>query len=161
MYKIIQMYVSVELIKVIDSYLAHKLFRIKMNGAVSEWKSMLVVMPPGSTLYPMLYNIYTSIIPKSIRTELSVYVDDIWIYDQNKSRRFAHLTVQRLLGEVERWATIWRIRISAEEKNKKAVVFYNFPNSKLKILQQSMFQESAILGLLLIMDSTGEKTAKY
>ena len=49
----------------------------------------------GSTLSPLLYNLYTSDIPRSVRTELSVYADDICIYHKNRSARFAHLAVQR------------------------------------------------------------------
>jgi len=42
--------------------------------------------------YPILYNLYTS---KPIRTKLAAYADDICIYDQHKSVRFAHLAVQK------------------------------------------------------------------
>ena len=41
LYKLIQMHVPGELIKVIDSFLARRSFRVKMDGAVSEWKPML------------------------------------------------------------------------------------------------------------------------
>jgi len=120
-YKLIHMGLPGELIKVIDSYLAHRAFRVRMDGAVSEWKPMLAGVPQGSTLSPMLYNLYTSDIPKSTRTELAVYADDICIYNQHKSVRFAHLAVQRHLNEIGRWAAEWRIKISAEKT--KAVIF--------------------------------------
>ena len=57
----------------------------------------------------------------STRTELAVYADDICIYDQQKSVRFAHLAVQRHLDEIGRWAAEWSIKISAEKS--KAVIF--------------------------------------
>ena len=69
----------------------------------------------------MLCNLYTSDIPKSTRTELAVYADDICINDQQKRARFAHLAVQRHLQEIGRWATEWRIEISAEKT--KALIF--------------------------------------
>ena len=75
----------------------------------------------GSTLSPMLYNPYTLDIPKSIRTELAVYADEICIYDQHKSVRFAHLAVQRHLNEIRRWVVEWCINISAEKT--KAAIF--------------------------------------
>ena len=92
-----------------------------MDGAVSEWKSMLAGVPQGSTISPMLYNLYTSDIPKTIRTELAVYADDICIYDQNKSARFAQKAVQRHLDELGKCFAMWRINISAEKTT--AVVF--------------------------------------
>ena len=91
-----------ELIKVIDSYLAHRAFRVRMDGAVSKWKRTLVVEPVGYMLSPMLYNLYTSDILKSTRTELAVYADDIWNYDQQKRVRFAHLVLQPHLNEIGR-----------------------------------------------------------
>ena len=67
-YKLIQMRVPVKQIKVIGSYLAHKSFRVRMDWAVSEWKPMLVGVPQDFPLSPMLFNLYTWDIPKSIRT---------------------------------------------------------------------------------------------
>ena len=58
---------------------------------------------------------------KSVQTELSVNGDDICIYNQNRSPRFAQLAVQRHLNEIARWASEWRININAEKI--KAVVF--------------------------------------
>ena len=71
-----------------------------MDGATSEWRPMLAGVPQGSTLSLMLYNLYTSDIPKSIKTELAVYVDDIYIYAKNKNLPYAGLTVQHNLNEV-------------------------------------------------------------
>ena len=62
---------------------------------------MLAGVPQGSTLSPILYNLYTSGIPKSVQTELSVYADDICIYNQNRSKGFAQLAVQRHLKKWE------------------------------------------------------------
>jgi Reverse transcriptase (RNA-dependent DNA polymerase). len=44
-HKLIQMSVPEELVKVIDSYLAHRSFRVMMDGATSEWRPMLANVP--------------------------------------------------------------------------------------------------------------------
>ena len=82
---------------------------------------MLAGVPQGSTLSPMLYNLYTSDIPKSVETELAVYADDICIYAKNKNLQYARLAVQHHLNQVHKWATKWRIKISIEKT--KAIVF--------------------------------------
>ena len=64
------------LVKVIDSYLPHRSFRVMMDGATLEWR-------------PMLYNLYTSDIAKSVQTELAVYADHICIYAKNKNLQYA------------------------------------------------------------------------
>ena len=48
-YKLIKINVSGELIRVIDSFLAHRSFRVKMDNAKSGWKPMLAGVPQGST----------------------------------------------------------------------------------------------------------------
>ena len=92
------MSVPEELVKVIDSYLAHRSFRVMMDGATSEWRLMLAGVPQGCTLSPMLYNLYTYDIPKSVQTELAVYADDICIYAKNKNLQYARLAVQHHLN---------------------------------------------------------------
>ena len=67
LYKLIQTRVPGELIKAIDSYLAHRSFRVKMNRAVSEWKPMLAELSQGSPISPMLHNLCISDISKSIQ----------------------------------------------------------------------------------------------
>ena len=121
-----------ELIRVIDSFLAHRSFKVKMDKAVSGWRPMLAGVPQGFTLSPLLYNLYKSDIPRSVRTELSVYADDICIYHKNRSARFAHLAVQRHFNEIGRWTNEWRININAE--NTKAVVFSKRTRLQLPVL---------------------------
>ena len=94
LYKLILLRLPGELIKVIDSYRAHRSLRVKMNGSVFEWKPMLACVPQECTLFTMLHNLYTSRIPKFIQTKLVVYADDISIYYQNISPWFAQLTLK-------------------------------------------------------------------
>ena len=141
-YKLIHMFLG-GLMKIIDFYLAYRSFRVKMNEAVLEWKLMSVGVSQHSTLFPMLYNLYTSDIDTEVypnRTCLCGWL--LYIYHQNKSPWFAHLAVQRHLVEIGRWSAMWHFNISGEKTN--AVVFSrksdcSCPNSKLKILRLSIF----------------------
>ena len=65
-YKLLSMNFPGELIRVIDSFLALRFFRVKMDGAFSGWKPMLAGVAHRYLLSPMFYNLYTSDIPKSI-----------------------------------------------------------------------------------------------
>ena len=74
-YKLTQMNLSGELIRVIDSFLAQRSFRVKINNAVSGWRTMLARVPQGSAESPMLYNLYTSDIPGSVKLSSKLLVD--------------------------------------------------------------------------------------
>ena len=84
-----------------------------MDGAFSGWRPMLAGVPQGSL--PLLYNLYTSDIPKSIVSELALYADDICIYDQTKKPKYAYLSVQHHLKDIGRWASRSRIKINSDK----------------------------------------------
>ena len=76
----------------------------------------------GLVTVSVLYNLYTSDIPKSIVSELALYADDICIYDQTRKPKYAYLSVQHHLGDVGRWAG--RSRIGIESDKSCAITFY-------------------------------------
>ena len=65
-YKLIAMQVPGHLINIINSFLTHPSFRVKVDGAYSEWKPILARIPQGSVLSPMLYNLYTADLSRSV-----------------------------------------------------------------------------------------------
>jgi Reverse transcriptase (RNA-dependent DNA polymerase). len=67
-YKLVSMNVPGELMRGIDSFLAQRSFRVKMDGVFSCWRPMLSGVPQGSLFSPLLYKLYISDIPKSIVT---------------------------------------------------------------------------------------------
>ena len=97
------MQIPPDLIKLIKSYLEQRSFRVRIDGARSDWRPMRAGVPQGSTLSPILYNVYTADIPKSTRTELSMYADDVCIYKKARNLRYARAAVQRHLSDLEGW----------------------------------------------------------
>jgi len=128
-YKLIKMEVPGDLVKIIKSFLAQRSFRVKMDGAYSEWRPMLAGVPQGSVLSPMLYNLYTSDLPRFSGTQVAMYADDICIYVKDKCAPFARAAVQRHLNIIDEWAKQWRITINA---NKTAAVIFSKKN-KIKL----------------------------
>ena len=86
-----------------------------MDGAFSGWRTMLAGVHQGSLLTPLLYNLYTSDIPKSIVLELALYPVTICIYDQTKKPKYAYYSVQHHLNDIGGWARRSRININAEK----------------------------------------------
>ena len=114
-YKLLKMEIPLDLVKIIQSFLVQRSFRVGMDGARSNWRPMLAGVPQGSTLSSLLYNLYTSHIPQRVNTELAVYADDICIYTKRRNIRYAHLAIKTHLSDIEEWSKQWRILINAEK----------------------------------------------
>ena len=68
------------------SYLTNRLQRFKINISFSEWGKVLVGVPQGSALGPLLFNIFLNDIFLSLKKcGLASYVDDSTLYTSDKS----------------------------------------------------------------------------
>ena len=68
------------------SYLTNRLQRFKTNISFSEWGKVLVGVPQGSALGPLLFNIFVNDIFLSLKKcDLANYVDDSTLYTSDKS----------------------------------------------------------------------------
>ena len=48
---------GIKAIKLLDSYLTNKKQRTKINNSISEWVEIVIGIPQGSVLGPLLFNI--------------------------------------------------------------------------------------------------------
>ena len=114
-----------------------------MDGAFSGYTPMLPGVPRGS----LLYNLYTSDIPKSIVSKLVLYADDIYIYHQTKKPKYAYLSVQHHPNDIGRWASRSRIRqmqknsvpLSSPEGIKSACLKFTLNNVQVDYVQECRY----------------------
>jgi hypothetical protein len=69
----------------------------------------------GSDLSPILYNIYTSDIPKTNHTILATYGDDTAILESIKNPSIATHDIQFHLNQISNWNKKWKIRINEKK----------------------------------------------
>ena len=68
-------------LKFIDSYLAGRKERVKINSSFSEWSEVQYGVPKGSIMCPLLFNIYLcDMFFSEISIDFANYADDTTTY---------------------------------------------------------------------------------
>lgn len=114
-----------KLSKLLSSYLADRLFRVRMNSEYSELRNIKAGVPQGSVLGPILYLIYTHDLPQDDDVLIATFADDTAILAVGKDVGDATSKLQNATDHVTAWTKKWRIKI-----NETKSVHVNFTNRK-------------------------------
>src|SRR5215510_11891998 len=68
---------------ILKSYLSDRYFSVSLNNKTSPLFPMLLGVPQGSILGPLLYTLCTADLPQSDKTILSTFADDTPIFTTN------------------------------------------------------------------------------
>lgn len=118
------------LIKMIQSFIMNRQFKVEINGEFSNAKQVVAGVPQGSVLSPILYAIYIADF-KGIRDcQSAYYADDTALYSATKTTNRSIKNVQRALQSIDKYMNKWKIKINA---NKTQFIIFPFNRSRRRI----------------------------
>jgi len=96
----------------LKSYLQDRHFVTKFNNETSSRFPIHSGVPQGSNLGPLLYTLYTSELPTSRKTTLSIFADDTAIFATHSDPTTASLNLQDHLHNIEKWLQKWKMKVN-------------------------------------------------
>lgn len=101
--------------KLVQSYLSERFFEVHHTNETSSTRRIRAGVPQGSILGPTLFNIYINDIPRPEKTDIALFADDTAVIAQSWHAEQASKILQCALGELEKWYTLWRIKINVSK----------------------------------------------
>lgn len=131
---------STSIIKLINSFLSKREFKVFLNGSFSDPKLIPAGIPQGSLLSPTLYSLFISDFIKPKNCEIALYADDTAIYSSSKQTRGIITKLQHGLNTIGKYFKKWKIKVNSDKTN--AIIFpYN--RSKRLLPRSNLFMDNS------------------
>jgi hypothetical protein len=121
LYKISKLQFPTNLIKLINSYLTNRKFRVSVEGELSTPREIQAGVPQGFILAPTLHSLYIHDTPRTPGVRLALFADDTCLYTTDRREIYVLRKLQRGLNALEEWCEKWTIKIN--EDKTRAVYF--------------------------------------
>ncbi|KAL4085182.1 hypothetical protein QTP88_027041 [Uroleucon formosanum] len=113
LYKMSTLKIPQNLIKLTQSFLSNRSFRVRIEDKLSSLRDIQAGVPQGSCLAPTLYLIFTNDIPVNNKASVALFADDTMYLTSNHNANIAIIQLQRQLQQTSVWFKKWRLRINA------------------------------------------------
>ena len=127
------------ILNIVKSYLQNRQFKIKLNGKISEAYPLLVWVPQGSCLGPLLFNLAFDDVDTSLTdaTKIVKYADDIGCIISGTSIDSVTATIVKCTEKLDQWCNQNHMKLNY---SKTKYMFFKYARSKrdLSKIQQSL-----------------------
>ena len=103
--------ISGNLLLWLKDFLSQRYQRVTIDGAHSEWCSVISGVPQGSVLGPLLFIIYINDLSENINCNIKQYADDTKLYTTVRDNDDL-LQFQHDLDTIAEWSNIWQLSFS-------------------------------------------------
>lgn len=113
-YKLAALGLPVKLVRLVSSFLTGRTIRVRVEGELSAPVTLHAGTPQGSVLSPLLFNMYVNDIPVNAanKCQAGQFADDLSLWTSAKRKPHTYLRLQRCLSDIERWCSVWRVKIN-------------------------------------------------
>lgn len=125
------------LIKITQSFLANRTFRVKVNNSFSNPKAIPAGVPQGAVLSPVLFNIFMADLPQFHGCTTAQYADDVALLSTNKRAASIKKSIQKAVNAFAKYVRHWKLKLNPTKT--EAVYFTRrralraFPRSNIKV----------------------------
>lgn len=166
-YKLIRFNFPPYIIKIIQSFLSTRTFRVHIGSVSSEVFHINAGCPQGSCLSPILYNIYTADIPNLNNCIMSIFADDTAVLCAGILSSEILSNLQLALAKLIEYFTKWKISINCDKS--QAIYFTRkrkecfIPQSNINVSNSEIKWEKTVkyLGVVLDMKLTYKDHISY
>jgi len=113
-------------LRLIESMLADRKFRVHLNGNVSRYKYLQNGLPQGSVLSPILFNTYTVDITRTISRKF-IYADDVGLVAQAGTFEEVENILNVDLAKIHAYFKSWHLTLNP---SKSAAIVFHLSNRK-------------------------------
>ncbi|GFU00916.1 probable RNA-directed DNA polymerase from transposon X-element [Trichonephila clavipes] len=122
LYKLIKINTPPHLIKLISSFLTNRSFAVKVNNIHSTNRKINAGTPLGSSISPILFNIYVNDIPRTSQSTICMFADDTAILAQSNELQLVTHFLHKHIAKLEDWFSTWKIALNVA---KTEAVFFS------------------------------------
>lgn len=111
LFKMLQMGFPLELIKIVQSFLTNRSFRVHIGKSFSNQKDVPAGCPQGSCLSAILYNIFTSDAPSIEGISSSIFSDDTALVCYGRKAEEIIIKLESSLNIWQIYFEKWKIKV--------------------------------------------------
>lgn len=134
------------LVKIITSFLNQRYYFVKVGEEKSNSIHLTAGVPQGSSLSPILYNIFISDLPKPPNCELGLYADDTALISSSNCPKEIINNIENGFRMIKSFYYKWKIKINIDKT--KAIFFSrkrkpcHLPHRNLKLYNNEIAWEN-------------------
>lgn len=154
LHKLIGLGIPLSLVKLVQSYLRDRNFRVHIGSSKSSLYPIPAGVPQGSILGPVLFILYINDVPVQTRTDLACFADDTASYTSSSDVDLIIDRLQLSLDALHGFFNTWKLKLNSSKT--EAILFTRKrlpPDRNLKIDDHLIPWSNSVRYLGVILDT--------